>query len=353
MLGRDQRRGRGEPPQLVRAPGRRAGRRGRRTRPTARARRRRCGGGSREDAPTEYPPSHERSRPTSTTRNRLPRGERRRVRMSRPGSRLTASRDGTADTSTGTRRCRARRQPDRVYGVGKVTGDSQLQSEVLEDLSDARAYRRWLADLARPYLGPDPIEIGSGTGDYALEWVPDVTSFTCTEADETRHDALADQVRRPRRGHASGTSCWATATARRPSTRARSRSTCSSTSPTTSARCGHLARHVRPGGAIVLVVPAFPSAMSRFDRAIGHQRRYTPGQHAARGPRRAGLHAGAGPLRQPGRADQLVRDGQGAGPDAEERPACCGLRPDRGAARPGARPGAGCRSASRSSRSPA
>jgi len=70
--------------------------------------------------------------------------------------------------------------------VGKVTGDSQLQSEVLEDLSDARAYRRWLADLARPHLGPDPLEIGSGTGDYALEWVPDVTSFTCTEADQSR-----------------------------------------------------------------------------------------------------------------------------------------------------------------------
>ena len=32
---------------------------------------------------------------------------------------------------------------------------------------------------------------------------------------------------------------------------------------------------VQPGGAVILVVPAFPSAMSRFDRAIGHQRRYT------------------------------------------------------------------------------
>jgi SAM-dependent methyltransferase len=31
---------------------------------------------------------------------------------------------------------------------------------------------------------------------------------------------------------------------------------------------------LRPGGAVVLVVPAFPSAMSDFDLAIGHQRRY-------------------------------------------------------------------------------
>ena len=74
--------------------------------------------------------------------------------------------------------------------MAKVTGDSQLQSEVLEDLSDARRYRRWLADLAQPFLGEDPIEIGSGTGDYALEWVPAVRRFTATEADESRFTAL-------------------------------------------------------------------------------------------------------------------------------------------------------------------
>ena len=32
---------------------------------------------------------------------------------------------------------------------------------------------------------------------------------------------------------------------------------------------------MRPGGAVVVFVPAFPFAMSRFDRAIGHYRRYT------------------------------------------------------------------------------
>lgn len=32
---------------------------------------------------------------------------------------------------------------------------------------------------------------------------------------------------------------------------------------------------VRPGGAVVLIVPAFQFAMSRFDRSVGHFRRYT------------------------------------------------------------------------------
>ena len=171
--------------------------------------------------------------------------------------------------------------------MGKVTGDSQLQSEVLEDLSDARAYRRWLADLARPYLGPEPLEIGSGTGDYALEWVPDVTAFTCTEADQTRLDGLAQRfaghdvinVRylllgddsNPERSH-SGAVAF----------------NVFEHIPDDVGALRSLATHVRPGGAIVLVVPAFPSAMSRFDRAIGHQRRYTT-ESMLRAIRHAGL----------------------------------------------------------------
>jgi SAM-dependent methyltransferase len=176
--------------------------------------------------------------------------------------------------------------------VGDVTGDSRLQSAVLEDLSDARAYRRWLADLARPYLGENPIEIGSGTGDYALEWVPDVTAFTCTEADDGRFQSLAarfaghdtvnvrylllggaaDEVAGPEQH--SGAVAF----------------NVFEHIPDDVAALRSLATHVRPGGAIVLVVPAFPSAMSRFDRAIGHERRYTVAS-LRRTVTRAGLNA--------------------------------------------------------------
>jgi hypothetical protein len=38
---------------------------------------------------------------------------------------------------------------------------------------------------------------------------------------------------------------------------------------------------IRPGGRVVSFVPAFPSAMSRFDRSIGHHRRYTTAALAA------------------------------------------------------------------------
>jgi hypothetical protein len=163
-----------------------------------------------------------------------------------------------------------------VYGVGKVTGDSQLQDQVLEDLSDAHRYRRWLADLARPYLGEHPIEIGSGNGDYALEWVDGVTSFTATEADEDRYQALAqrfadhpvvttmpmllgtDETPTPPRLHTAAVAF-----------------NVFEHIPDDVAALRSLHHLVEPGGAVVLIVPAFPSAMSQFDRAIGHQRRYT------------------------------------------------------------------------------
>ena len=47
------------------------------------------------------------------------------------------------------------------------------------------------------------------------------------------------------------------------------------------------ARLVRPGGAVVMFAPAFPFAMSDFDRSIGHHRRYT-----AETIRRTFIHAG-------------------------------------------------------------
>jgi methyltransferase family protein len=168
-----------------------------------------------------------------------------------------------------------------------VLGDSDLQTEVLESLSDARNYRRWLADLARPYLGAHPIEIGSGTGDYALEWVggaagvagadgvPEVQTFTATEADPARFAALCRRfgdhpVIRP-----DHLLLPAGARARAGAHTAAVALNVLEHIPDDVAALRAMATMVGPGGAVVLIVPAFPSAMSRFDLAVGHQRRYT------------------------------------------------------------------------------
>ena len=68
--------------------------------------------------------------------------------------------------------------------MAELRGDRQTQCDVLVALSECRNHRRWFAGFARPYLGDHPIEIGSGLGDYAREWIPLVKRFAATDADE-------------------------------------------------------------------------------------------------------------------------------------------------------------------------
>lgn len=154
----------------------------------------------------------------------------------------------------------------------EVQGDTGLQSEILEDLVEAVHYRRWLVDLALPHLGDDPLEVGSGLGHYAADWAAcGVPRWTASEADPGRLALL-------RRRFAGD-----------PVVRVRELSVpIAETAAHSSVVAYNVLEHVpddvaalrafagllRPGGRVVLVVPAFPSAMSRFDRAIGHQRRY-------------------------------------------------------------------------------
>jgi SAM-dependent methyltransferase len=154
----------------------------------------------------------------------------------------------------------------------EIAGDTHLQSRVLEDLSDAVNYQRWLADLARPYLGSDPVELGSGLGDYAAEWLNTVPRITVTEADDSRLKALTERFVDDARVDVRPLFLPTDERAKH-----------------SAAVALNVLEHVeddvaglrsvggllRPGGAVVLIVPAFPSAMSRFDRTIGHFRRYT------------------------------------------------------------------------------
>lgn len=153
-----------------------------------------------------------------------------------------------------------------------VGSETELQSEVLEDLRGARHYRRWLVRLASPYLGDDPIEIGSGIGDYADELALGRVAYTATEADPGRLAVLRQRF------------------ADHPVVQVRQLSL---PAPDSAAHSGlvmfNVLEHieddvaalrsaaglVRPGGAVVVFVPAFNGAMSRFDRLIGHHRRYT------------------------------------------------------------------------------
>ena len=154
----------------------------------------------------------------------------------------------------------------------EVEGDTALQSVVLEDLVEAKNYRRWLVDLALPHLGDDPLEVGSGLGHYASDWAAaGVTQWTASEADAERLRALQDRF--------AGDPVVRVRVLTVPIDEEAQHSAVVAYNvlehiPDDVGALRTFAQLLRPGGRVILVVPAFPSAMCEFDRAIGHQRRY-------------------------------------------------------------------------------
>lgn len=165
-----------------------------------------------------------------------------------------------------------RREGAGAVDVEQLRGDRQTQHVVLEALAECANHRRWFAGFARPYLGEHPIEVGSGLGDYALEWVPRVEKFTATEADPVLFRQLREIM-----------AAYPTVTVRQlllPTTE-RADHSCLVSYNVLEHIDDHvgalrsMARLVRPEGYIVLVCPAFMFAMSPVDIATGHVRRYT------------------------------------------------------------------------------
>ena len=154
----------------------------------------------------------------------------------------------------------------------QVAGDTALQSVVLETLTEAVNYRAWVCHLIQPFLGDNPLEIGSGLGDYAAVWLDSGTpQITVSDADPTRRRILDDRFRDEPRACVRDLDIFA------PDDGEYSCLVATNVlehldDHVTALRAAH--RLLRPGGKVAIYVPAFPFAMSRFDRTIGHYRRY-------------------------------------------------------------------------------
>lgn len=153
-----------------------------------------------------------------------------------------------------------------------VLGDTVLQSQTLESVATAQRYHRWLTDLALPFLGSHPIELGSGLGDYAGTWLErGVPRITVTEADPARLGTLKARFGDDERVEVMSIDV------QDPPTRQHTSFVAFNVLEHIADHIGALrAAHklVAPGGAVVMFVPAFEFAMSDFDRAVGHVRRY-------------------------------------------------------------------------------
>jgi hypothetical protein len=150
-----------------------------------------------------------------------------------------------------------------------------LQVEILEELTFAVNYRKWLIGKSLNEIGSRPFELGSGSGVYAQEIINadvGIETFTASEVSSLSIKRLKDkfggqksvtiidlnQDYAPKKLHTSFLS-W---------------NVLEHIEDDVSA-LGLANQYCENNSFVFAVVPAFPSLMSRFDFKIGHYRRYT------------------------------------------------------------------------------
>lgn len=151
---------------------------------------------------------------------------------------------------------------------------SDVQDVVLEDLSEAVRFRGWVLDLLRPWLGDVALEIGSGAGDHAADLAAAGVRVVASEAEPARLERLRERFR----DHDHVTVVSARLPEEPPDLGSAPDGVyCCNVLEHVADDVGALeamARIVRPGGRVAVVVPAFQFAFSRFDAQVGHHRRY-------------------------------------------------------------------------------
>jgi SAM-dependent methyltransferase len=140
--------------------------------------------------------------------------------------------------------------------------------------ADAPRYRRYQFALIAPHCGPTVLEVGAGLGEFAAQFQR-LRRLVLTDTDPICLEALAKRF------------------ADRPEVEVRPLDLDGGVElaePVDTVIALNVLEHivedrealralsrvVRPGGSIVLWVPAYPSLYGEFDRLVGHVRRYRP-----------------------------------------------------------------------------
>ena len=137
-------------------------------------------------------------------------------------------------------------------------------------MAGASGYNGWLLERARPFLGEHVLDAGAGIGTFTSLLVAEGRAVVAPETDPVR-GAAAKPLRGQRRRRRGGRD------ERRPGQplrlgrllqRARAH-------PDHVAALERFRAVLRPGGSLLLLVPAHPALYGEIDRIVGHERRYT------------------------------------------------------------------------------
>lgn len=152
----------------------------------------------------------------------------------------------------------------------------EYQGRELELFADARNWRAYWQSRLRPYLGDEVLEVGAGIGSITSDLAPTVGGWTTLEPDRRLAARIPDI--RTRAGRIR--TLVGTIADLEPEQRFDSVLYVDVLEhieeDVDEVRCA--AAHLRPGGRLIVLVPAFPFLYSAFDASVGHHRRYTRGR---------------------------------------------------------------------------
>ena len=151
----------------------------------------------------------------------------------------------------------------------------ELQSETLRRMSRADHYNAWLVERSLPYLGARVLDLGAGIGTFTSLLTGNGRQVVALEPDP----ALRPALERRFAGSASVQVLPHTV---------ESLAGGGLDEPFDSVVCFNVLEHIdndlealrtvrrllRPGGALLLLVPAHPALYGAVDRAVAHRRRY-------------------------------------------------------------------------------
>jgi SAM-dependent methyltransferase len=150
--------------------------------------------------------------------------------------------------------------------------DTELAA-TLDNLDGASRYASWIYEMIEPWLGDDLLEVGAGHGTLTDRFLQRCRSVVATELSPRAVDRLAERYAdRPEVRVLHGDIETATADADYDSIVLVN---VLEHIADDEKAVQQLAHALRPGGSVILYVPAFEALYSDFDRRIGHHRRYT------------------------------------------------------------------------------
>jgi SAM-dependent methyltransferase len=162
--------------------------------------------------------------------------------------------------------------PDTPGAAQVAEGGASIHALGLEDLATAHRYHRYLHGLLAPYLGPSVLEVGAGLGDFSSQLldrdrlVVNDHDPVCLRALDERFgqrpdvEVLGAEVLRLEVDPPVDTVVAVNVLDRLDDDVAALRA---------------MARTARPGGRLLLVVPAHPGLAGAYDQALDRRRRYS------------------------------------------------------------------------------